>query len=96
MFKRRKRNIDVYLHASNSFIQGKKVPQDGDGDSEIQKFDGTGYDKDLVEALERDIVSRNLSIHWYSYSFVKWHILIFIVDIYPENVDMWVIIVVIL
>ncbi len=23
-----------------------------------------GYDKDLVEALERDIVSRNPSIHW--------------------------------
>ncbi|XP_025019946.1 katanin p60 ATPase-containing subunit A-like 1 isoform X2 [Python bivittatus] len=44
--------------------KGKKIPQDGGGDSEIQKFDGTGYDKDLVEALERDIVSRNLSIHW--------------------------------
>uniref|UniRef100_A0A8D0GGZ1 Katanin catalytic subunit A1 like 1 n=1 Tax=Sphenodon punctatus TaxID=8508 RepID=A0A8D0GGZ1_SPHPU len=39
-----------------------KIPQDGDG--EIQKFDGAGYDKDLVEALERDIVSRNPSIHW--------------------------------
>ncbi|XP_060626857.1 katanin p60 ATPase-containing subunit A-like 1 isoform X2 [Anolis sagrei] len=44
--------------------KGKKIPQDGAGDSEIQKFDGAGYDKDLVEALERDIVSRNLSIHW--------------------------------
>ncbi|XP_033002324.1 katanin p60 ATPase-containing subunit A-like 1 [Lacerta agilis] len=44
--------------------KGKKIPQDGAGDGEIQKFDGAGYDKDLVEALERDIVSRNLSIHW--------------------------------
>ncbi|XP_042315223.1 katanin p60 ATPase-containing subunit A-like 1 isoform X1 [Sceloporus undulatus] len=44
--------------------KGKKTPQDGAGDGEIQKFDGAGYDKDLVEALERDIVSRNLSIHW--------------------------------
>ncbi|KAH0625075.1 hypothetical protein JD844_033144 [Phrynosoma platyrhinos] len=36
--------------------KGKKIPQDGAGDGEIQKFDGAGYDKDLVEALERDIV----------------------------------------
>ncbi|XP_054830244.1 katanin p60 ATPase-containing subunit A-like 1 [Eublepharis macularius] len=44
--------------------KGKKISQDGAGDNDIQKFDGGGYDKDLVEALERDIVSRNLSIHW--------------------------------
>uniref|UniRef100_A0A8C0H9V8 Multifunctional fusion protein n=1 Tax=Chelonoidis abingdonii TaxID=106734 RepID=A0A8C0H9V8_CHEAB len=44
--------------------KGKKIPQEGAGDGEIQKFDGAGYDKDLVEALERDIVSRNPSIHW--------------------------------
>lgn len=34
-------------------------------DVEQRKFDGTGYDSDLVNALERDIVSRNLNIHWY-------------------------------
>ncbi|XP_048351499.1 LOW QUALITY PROTEIN: katanin p60 ATPase-containing subunit A-like 1 [Sphaerodactylus townsendi] len=44
--------------------KGKKISQDGAGDGDIQKFDGAGYDKDLVEALERDIVSRNLSTHW--------------------------------
>lgn len=44
-------------------FQGKKTPQEV-GDGEIPKFDGAGYDKDLVEALERDIVSRNPSIHW--------------------------------
>ncbi|NXW36131.1 KATL1 protein, partial [Phaetusa simplex] len=43
--------------------KGKKIPQEG-GEGEIPKFDGAGYDKDLVEALERDIVSRNPSIHW--------------------------------
>ncbi|XP_054239879.1 katanin p60 ATPase-containing subunit A-like 1 [Indicator indicator] len=43
--------------------KGKKTPQEV-GDGEIPKFDGAGYDKDLVEALERDIVSRNPSIHW--------------------------------
>nr|XP_033793653.1 katanin p60 ATPase-containing subunit A1 isoform X3 [Geotrypetes seraphini] len=31
---------------------------------EPKKFDGTGYDKDLVEALERDIVSQNPNIKW--------------------------------
>uniref|UniRef100_W5LVL0 Multifunctional fusion protein n=1 Tax=Lepisosteus oculatus TaxID=7918 RepID=W5LVL0_LEPOC len=42
--------------------KGKKNPQDGEGD--LRKFDGTGYDKDLVDALERDIVSRNPNVHW--------------------------------
>uniref|UniRef100_A0A2K5ZER5 Katanin catalytic subunit A1 n=1 Tax=Mandrillus leucophaeus TaxID=9568 RepID=A0A2K5ZER5_MANLE len=44
--------------------QGRKNMQDGASDGEMPKFDGAGYDKDLVEALERDIVSRNPSIHW--------------------------------
>uniref|UniRef100_A0A8C4Q3N6 Katanin p60 ATPase-containing subunit A1 n=1 Tax=Eptatretus burgeri TaxID=7764 RepID=A0A8C4Q3N6_EPTBU len=30
----------------------------------MRRFDGAGYDKDLVEVLERDIVSRNPNIHW--------------------------------
>ena len=28
------------------------------------KFDGTGYDSDLVDMLERDIVQKDLNIHW--------------------------------
>ncbi|TEA24113.1 hypothetical protein DBR06_SOUSAS2610060, partial [Sousa chinensis] len=44
--------------------QGRKNMQDGASDGEIPRFDGAAYDKDLVEALERDIVSRNPSIHW--------------------------------
>ncbi|XP_042722612.1 katanin p60 ATPase-containing subunit A-like 1 isoform X1 [Lagopus leucura] len=44
--------------------KGKKTPQEGVAD-DVPRFDGgVGYDKDLVEALERDIVSRNPSIHW--------------------------------
>lgn len=30
----------------------------------MKKFDGTGYDKDLVEALERDIISQNPNVKW--------------------------------
>lgn len=37
---------------------------DGDGDGE-KRFDGSGYDKDLVEALERDILQKNPNVHWY-------------------------------
>ena len=37
---------------------------DGGEDSE-KKFDPSGYDKDLVENLERDIVQKNPNIHWY-------------------------------
>lgn len=46
-------------------LQGKKAVAEGAGDGELKKFDGSGYDSDLVEALERDIVSRNPNIHWY-------------------------------
>uniref|UniRef100_A0A8C6SBH9 Katanin catalytic subunit A1 n=1 Tax=Neogobius melanostomus TaxID=47308 RepID=A0A8C6SBH9_9GOBI len=41
----------------------KKVPGEPQGDVE-KKFDGTGYDSDLVDSLERDIVSRNPNVHW--------------------------------
>ena len=40
---------------------------DGDGDGE-KRFDGSGYDKDLVEALERDILQKNPNVHWYVYT----------------------------
>ncbi|XP_053315938.1 katanin p60 ATPase-containing subunit A1 isoform X2 [Spea bombifrons] len=33
-------------------------------ESEPKRFDGTGYDKDLVEALERDIISQNPNVRW--------------------------------
>ncbi|KAM3861157.1 katanin p60 ATPase-containing subunit A1-like [Diretmus argenteus] len=33
-------------------------------EKEMKKFDGTGYDKDLVEALDRDIISQNPNIKW--------------------------------
>ncbi|XP_077436266.1 katanin p60 ATPase-containing subunit A-like 1 isoform X2 [Vanacampus margaritifer] len=38
--------------------EGKK------GEKEQKKFDGAGHDCELVESLERDIVSRNLNVHW--------------------------------
>ncbi|XP_077392093.1 katanin p60 ATPase-containing subunit A-like 1 isoform X2 [Festucalex cinctus] len=38
--------------------EGKK------GEKEQKKFDGAGHDSELVESLERDIVSRNLNVHW--------------------------------
>ncbi|XP_007941413.1 katanin p60 ATPase-containing subunit A1 [Orycteropus afer afer] len=38
--------------------------QNGITEPETNKFDSTGYDKDLVEALERDIISQNPNIRW--------------------------------
>ena len=29
-----------------------------------KRFDPSGYDKDLVESLERDIVQKNPNVHW--------------------------------
>ena len=37
--------------------------QEGDNPDD-KKFDGGGMDKDLVEALERDILQRNPNVHW--------------------------------
>lgn len=42
------------------FLQNKGDVQE----KEVKKFDGTGYDKDLVEALERDIISQNPNVKW--------------------------------
>uniref|UniRef100_A0A673CPH9 Katanin catalytic subunit A1 n=1 Tax=Sphaeramia orbicularis TaxID=375764 RepID=A0A673CPH9_9TELE len=44
--------------------QTKKGSGETPGDVEQKKFDGTGYDSDLVDSLERDIVSRNPNVHW--------------------------------
>ncbi|MCJ8740402.1 hypothetical protein PDJAM_G00058620 [Pangasius djambal] len=41
-----------------------KNAQEGAAEGELKKFDDTGYDSDLVNALERDIVSRNPNVHW--------------------------------
>ncbi|XP_070567556.1 katanin p60 ATPase-containing subunit A1-like isoform X1 [Ptychodera flava] len=35
-----------------------------EGEDKEKKFDPSGYDKDLVENLERDIVQRNPNVHW--------------------------------
>ncbi|TWW81101.1 katanin p60 ATPase-containing subunit A-like 1 [Takifugu flavidus] len=43
--------------------KGKKGAADP-GDVELKKFDGAGYDSNLVDLLERDIVSRNPNVHW--------------------------------
>jgi len=34
-------------------------------ENEEPRFDGAGYDKDLVEGLERDIVQKNPNVRWY-------------------------------
>ncbi|XP_061668510.1 katanin p60 ATPase-containing subunit A1 isoform X2 [Syngnathoides biaculeatus] len=45
--------------------KAKEDKSKGEGqEKELKKFDGTGYDKDLVEALERDIISQNPNIKW--------------------------------
>ncbi|CAJ0941917.1 unnamed protein product [Ranitomeya imitator] len=43
-------------------IQNKSSADESE--PEPKKFDGTGYDKDLVEALERDIISQNPNVRW--------------------------------
>jgi katanin p60 ATPase-containing subunit A1 len=41
------------------FFNYLKQGEDGE-----KKFDPTGYDKDLVENLERDIVQKNPNVSW--------------------------------
>lgn len=50
---------------------GKAKDDKNKGDvqeKEVRKFDGTGYDKDLVDALERDIISQNPNVKWYMFT----------------------------
>uniref|UniRef100_UPI00398F3FA3 katanin p60 ATPase-containing subunit A-like 1 n=1 Tax=Pristiophorus japonicus TaxID=55135 RepID=UPI00398F3FA3 len=44
--------------------KGRRNLQESAGVADGKKFDGTGYDKDLVDVLERDIISRNPNVHW--------------------------------
>ena len=61
------KNTFIYIYTSSginpylSAFQNKADVQE----KEVKKFDGTGYDKDLVEALERDIISENPNVKWY-------------------------------
>lgn len=47
------------LNSVSSFQRSEVPVEDGE-----KKFDPSGYDKDLVENLERDIVQKNPNIHW--------------------------------
>ena len=44
--------------------QTKKDSSDLQENEDEARFDGSGYDKDLVEMLERDIVQKGPNIHW--------------------------------
>ena len=37
---------------------------EGGDDDEEKRFDPSGYDRDLVEMLERDIVQKNPDVRW--------------------------------
>ncbi|CAH8573493.1 unnamed protein product [Dicrocoelium dendriticum] len=53
--------------ASAANRRGKPAPNPAGCDfpaSEERKFDSTGYDKDLVELLEHDILQRNPNVRW--------------------------------
>ena len=54
--KRTNKLIKCASTCKNSWLQ-----QGEDGE---KKFDPTGYDKDLVENLERDIVQKNPNVSW--------------------------------
>ena len=57
-------HVNGYCYQTFCFhIQDKKGSPTGEEGDE-KKFDPSGYDKDLVENLERDIVQRNPDVHW--------------------------------
>lgn len=60
-----KRPVEKIKRSERGGRSNSPKRQAGQKDAEKErKFDPTGYDKDLVEALERDIVQRNPNIHW--------------------------------
>ncbi|THD23495.1 Katanin p60 ATPase-containing subunit A1, partial [Fasciola hepatica] len=59
------RNRGVAGAASSNRRSKAATSQSGDAPNpDEEKFDPTGYDKDLVEMLERDIVQRNPNVRW--------------------------------
>ncbi|XP_013776338.1 katanin p60 ATPase-containing subunit A1-like [Limulus polyphemus] len=44
--------------------EGKKDEAKEQMEQDEKKFDTSGYDKDLVEMLERDILQKNPNVHW--------------------------------
>ncbi|KAK6636852.1 hypothetical protein RUM43_010516 [Polyplax serrata] len=57
---------DVNKKSEKSDKDTKENKENKDKDEEVveRKFDGMGYDNDLVDMIERDIVQKNPSIHW--------------------------------
>lgn len=51
----------------------------------MSKFDGTGYDKDLVEALERDIISQNPNVKWYIDELLLKTVIVYGVTVYTTG-----------
>ncbi|CAH2225135.1 katanin p60 ATPase-containing subunit A-like 1 [Pelobates cultripes] len=72
-FSNRERDVrsrgkeDKSTFAEPDFCAGFRRHENGrkNQQEELKKFDGAGYDKDLVESLERDIISRNPNVRWY-------------------------------
>ena len=53
-------SVNVLLFTVHPLQRDEKAVNEGDE----KKFDPSGYDKDLVESLERDIVQKNPNVHW--------------------------------
>uniref|UniRef100_A0AAQ4QZA6 Katanin p60 ATPase-containing subunit A1 n=1 Tax=Gasterosteus aculeatus aculeatus TaxID=481459 RepID=A0AAQ4QZA6_GASAC len=51
------------VHVEHLFLSAFQNKADVQ-EKEVKKFDGAGYDKDLVDALERDIISQNPNVRW--------------------------------
>ncbi|VDP97212.1 unnamed protein product [Trichobilharzia regenti] len=54
----------LYLLNNRRAKPGSQSTGDSANNNSEEKFDASGYDKDLVETLERDIVQRNPNVRW--------------------------------
>ncbi|EFX87921.1 hypothetical protein DAPPUDRAFT_305607 [Daphnia pulex] len=58
-------------HSKSAPAKGKETKSEENKDEKLveeenqeRRFDGSGYDKDLVDMLERDIVQKDPNVHW--------------------------------
>lgn len=63
-------NLLVLYNSALTLSSPLHLQNKPESETEVKKFDRGGEDKDLIETLERDIISQNPNVKWCVYLFL--------------------------